>query len=79
MIDDDALAWARGVAKRLRLERQALWSRWLDEHFGPGGEGLDLARGDDREALAALLARAVKTTPERDGQGRWTGDDDGGE
>jgi hypothetical protein len=46
-----------------RRERQQVWSLWLDEHYGPGTNGLDLSLGDDREELAALLSRAVERDP----------------
>jgi len=58
-----------------RRERQRVWSLWLDEHYGPGSEGLDLALGEDREELARLLSRAVATTPAHNVMGGgWKGD-----
>lgn len=46
-----------------RRERQRVWSKWLDEHIGPGCEiQLD---GDDREELAVMLSRATYITPQK--------------
>lgn len=46
-----------------RRERQRVWSKWLDEHIGPGCE-IQLS-GDEREELAEMLSRATYATPEK--------------